>query len=94
MLSSFVNPFFDELEYFSRTSQRIINETVTKKNLELESQIEKLTRGQAGLKKKVEEIRTTLFSKSFEDLVKSSIETINEIEKKTKTKKKEDSEES
>lgn len=69
-------------------SQRIINETVTKKNLELESQIENLTRGQAGLKKEVEEIRTTLFGESFGDLVKSSIETINEIEKKAKAKKK------
>ena len=76
------------------TSQKIITETVTKKNLELESQIEELTRGQTGLKKQVEEIRTTLFGKSFGDLVKSSIETINEIEKKNKAKKKEDSEES
>lgn len=74
------------------TSQKIINETITKKNLELESQIEKLTMGQAGLEKEVEEIRTTLFGKSFEDIVKSSIEAINEIEKKAKAKKKEDSE--
>jgi hypothetical protein len=76
------------------TSQKIINETVTKKNLELESQIEKLTRGQAGLEKEVEEIRTTLFGKSFGGLVKSSIETIDEIEKKVKAKKKERSEQS
>jgi len=75
-------------------SQRIINETVTKKNLELESQIEALTKGQGDLAKEVEEIRTTLFGKSFGDLVKSSIETINEIEKRAKAKKKEDSEES
>ena len=34
------------------TSQRIINETVTKKNLELESQIEELTTGQVGLEKR------------------------------------------
>ena len=76
------------------TSQKIINETVTKKNHELESQIEELTRGQKGLVKEVNEIRTTLFGKSFGDLVKSSIETINEIEKKAKAKKKENSEES
>lgn len=75
------------------TSQRIINETVTKKNLELESQIEKLTTGQAGLEKKVEEIRTTLFGESFGDLVKSSIETINDIEKRAKAKKKLNNEE-
>jgi len=43
--------------------------------------------GQADLAKEVEEIRTTLFGKSFGDLVKSSIETIDSIEKKTKTKK-------
>ena len=76
------------------TSQKIINETVTKKNLELESQIEELTKGQGVLAREVEEIRTTLFGKSFGDLVKSSIGTINEIEKQAKTKKKEDSEES
>jgi len=75
------------------TSQKIISETVTKKNLELESQIKELTKGQAGLKKEVKEIRTTLFGKSFGDLVKSSIETINEIEKKAKAKKKENSQE-
>ena len=76
------------------TSQRIINETVTKKNLELESRIEELTRGQKGLAKEVEEIRTTLFGRSFGDIVKSSIDAINEIEKKAKAKKKGDSEES
>ncbi|MFC1487698.1 hypothetical protein ACFLRN_08445, partial [Thermoproteota archaeon] len=75
-------------------SQKIVNETVTKKNLELESRIEDLTRGQEGLDKQVEEIRTTLFGKSFGGLMKSSIETINDIEKKAKAKKKEDSEES
>ena len=69
------------------TSQKIITETVTKKNLELESQIEELTIGQTGLKKQVEEIRTTLVGKSFGNLVKSSIETINDIEKKAKAKK-------
>jgi integrase len=69
------------------TSQKIINETVTKKNLRLESQIEELKRGQAGLEKEVGEIRTTLFGKSFEDMVKSSVETIIEIEKNAKSKK-------
>lgn len=70
------------------TSQKIINETVTKKNIELESRIEELSRGQKGLEKKVEEIRTTLFGKTFEDLMKSSIKTINDVEKKAKAKKK------
>ena len=93
----------EKIESFEKTinhlqeqliSQRIINETVTKKNLELESKIEELSRGQSGLEKEVGEIRTTLFGKSFGDLVKSSIEAINEIEKKAKAKKKENSEES
>jgi len=93
----------EKIESFEKTinhlqeqliSQRIINETVTKKNLELESQIEALTKRQGDLAKEVEEISTTLFGKSFGDLVKSSIETINEIEKKAKAKNKEDSEES
>ena len=93
----------DKIESFEKTinnlqeqliSQRIINETVTKKNLDLESRIEELTRGQSGLAKEVEEIRTTLFGKSFGDLAKSSIETINEIEKKAKAKKKDNFEES
>jgi len=93
----------DKIESFEKTinhlqeeltTQKIINETVTKKNLELESRIEELTSGQAGLEKEVDEIRTTLFGNSFRELVKSSIETINEIEKKAKAKKKEGSEES
>ena len=40
-----------------------------------------------GERNQVEEIRTTLFGKSFGDLVKSSIEIINDIEKKAKAKK-------
>jgi len=75
------------------TSQKIITETVTKKNLELESRIEELTEGQSTLQKSVDTMMKT-FNSTFEDLVKSSIETINEIEKKANAKKKEGSEES
>ena len=92
----------DKIESFEKTinhlqeeltTQKIINETVTKKNLELESRIEELTEGQSTLQKSVDTMMKT-FNSTFEDLVKSSIETINEIEKKANAKKKEGSEES
>jgi len=92
----------DKIESFEKTinhlqeqltSQKIITETVTKKNLELESRIEELTEGQSTLQKSVDTMMKT-FNSTFEDLVKSSIETINEIEKKANAKKKEGSEES
>ncbi len=92
----------DKIESFEKTinhlqeqltSQKIITEAVTRKNLELGSRIEELTEGQSTLQKSVDTMMKT-FNSSFEDLVKSSIEAINEIEKKAKAKKKEDSEES
>ena len=69
------------------TSQKIINEAITKKSLEQKLELDQLRKGQIELEKQVDEIRTTLFSKSFDNLVKSSIETINEIEKRSRTKK-------
>jgi len=70
------------------TSQKIINEVITKKSLEQKLELDKLKKGQTGLERKVDVIMTTLFQTSFGDLLKSSIETVDELEKRTKKKKK------
>jgi integrase len=75
------------------STQKIIAETVSEQNRNLKSKIEKLEKGQSGLEKKVDTM-TTLFQATFNDLVKTSLETIDDIEKKAETKKKENSEES
>ncbi len=64
------------------TSQKIIDEAITKKSLEQKLELETLKKGQTILEKKVDKIMTTLFSKSFDDLVKTSLETISDLEKK------------
>ena len=75
------------------STQKIIAETVSEQNRNLKSKIEKLEKGQSGLEKKVDTM-TTLFQATFNDLVKTSLETIDDMEKKAETKKKENSEES
>jgi len=64
------------------TSQKIINEAITKKSLEQKLELDTLKKGQTKLEKKVDKIMTTLFSKSFNDLVKTSLETSSDLEKK------------
>jgi integrase len=61
--------------------QRTIAETVSEENLKLKSKIEKLEKGQVGLEKKVDKM-TNLFQATFEDLTKTTIETIFGYEKK------------
>ena len=63
------------------TSQKIINEAITKKSLEQKLELNELKKGQTKLEKKVDKIMTTLFSKSFDDLVKTSIDAISDLEK-------------
>ena len=69
------------------TSQKIITETVTKKNLELKSEIEELKKGQSGLDNRVDKIEQ-IFQATFEKLSKTTVETIVDHEKKAETKKK------
>ena len=64
------------------STQKIIAETVSEENRNLKSKIEKLEKGQSGLEKKVDTM-TTLFQATFNDLVKTSLETIDDMEKKT-----------
>jgi integrase len=68
-------------------TQKIIAETVSEENRKLKSEIEELKMGQSGLEEKVDTM-TTLFQNTFGDLVKTSVETIVDIEKKAKTEKK------
>ena len=75
------------------STQKIIAETVSEENRNLKSKIEKLGKGQSGLEKKLDSI-TILFQATFNDLVKTSLETIDDMEKKGETKKKENSKES
>jgi hypothetical protein len=69
------------------STQKIVAETVSEENRKLKSQIEDLRRSQSGLETKVDEM-TNLFQATFGDLTKASIETINDHEKKSQTKKK------
>jgi len=61
-------------------SQKIISETVSEENLKLKSKIEELEKGQSGLAKKVDRM-TNLFETTFEELTKTTIETISERKK-------------
>jgi len=65
------------------TSQKIVSEAVAKKNLELESRMEELTKGHLSLQESVDKMMET-FDSSFKDLVKVSIKTISDVEKKEK----------
>ena len=69
-------------------TQKTIAETVSEENLNLKSQIEELRKGQSGLEKKVDKL-TNMFQETFVDLVKTSVETIDDLEKNVETKKKE-----
>ena len=60
---------------------------VSEENRNLKSQIEDLKKSQSGLETKVDKM-TNLFQATFENLTKASIETIGDLEKKTRTKKK------
>lgn len=84
----------EKIEFFEKTinhlqeqltSQKIINETVTKKNLELEKQIEKLTKDQLRLDKRVEKIET-IFQETWKEVTKETVKTIIDLEKKAETK--------
>jgi len=69
------------------STQKIIAETVSEENQKLKSQIKDLRKSQIGLEKKVDKM-TNIFQASFEDLTRASIKTIDDLEKKTRTKKK------
>jgi hypothetical protein len=69
------------------STQKIIAETISEENRKLKSQIEDLKKGQSSLETKLDEM-TNLFQATFGDLTKASIETIGDLDKKTRTKKK------
>ena len=64
------------------TSQKIINEAITKENLKQKSELQKLKKDQMITEKKVDTIMTTLFQSGFKDLVRSSADKIVDKQKK------------
>ena len=62
-------------------TQRLIAETVSEENSKLKSQIEKLTKSQSGLDKRVQKIET-LFQGTWRELTKESVKTIIDLKKK------------
>jgi integrase len=64
------------------TSQKIINEAITKENIKQKKELAKLKKGHKATEKKVDAIMTTLFQSTFSDLLKSSMEKITDLEKR------------
>lgn len=62
------------------STQKIIAETVSEENRKLKLQLENLKMGQSNLKEKVDKM-TTLFQKTFGDLMKASTEEIVKFQK-------------
>jgi site-specific recombinase XerD len=71
------------------TVQKTITDTVSERNLKLQTEIEALTKGQSVLERKVDEM-TTMFQTTFTDLVKESAETIVASVEKAETRKNEE----
>ena len=65
------------------STQKIIAETVSEENHKLKLQIEDLKKSQSGLETRVDKM-ANLFQATFGDLVKTSLETIDNLEKKSK----------
>jgi hypothetical protein len=69
------------------STQKIISETLSEENQKLKHELKQFKESQSGLEDKVDTM-TTLFQSTFINLTKASLETINDLKKRNRTKKK------